>query len=470
MKFPIAWLRAAIALFALAVSATLYRPPQALAETWNLGTGGSYSIATNWNPATVPNGVGASLVFNTLATGSNPDQTDDRTITLDGPKTVGSILFNNDFFTFRNTIATGSGGPLTFDAAGAGPSTINTIGIGTGNNTISVAMVLTDSLSANVGNTSASSPAGSLDLTGTISGTGGFTKSGDGLATFGTGAKTYTGATILNGGRMRISALAHPSMTAGLTVNAGGQLTPITAGTYNFGSNPLLLNGSGPASGPFAIFPGAIRQDTNLAITIGNPIVLQSDSLIHVEGLAQGFLTLTNSISGPGQLTLSGPNSDLDLGTLILLGNNSFSGGTTINGGTIQLTGAAASLGIGNVNVKSASTMFSGASAKLSIQTGVLNAIADTATLSLAGGNMPGIADDGFAELMSGINEFIGALVLGGVPQPPGTYGSTASAATFKNGEYFSGTGIITVIPEPNSAAIALAAAAALVGLRRRSR
>ena len=50
-------------------------------------------------------------------------------------------------------------------------------------------------------------------LTATIGGTGGFTKNGDGLATFGTGTKTYAGPTVLNGGRMRISNAAMPSNT-----------------------------------------------------------------------------------------------------------------------------------------------------------------------------------------------------------------------------------------------------------------
>jgi hypothetical protein len=41
-------------------------------------------------------------------------------------------------------------------------------------------------------------------------------------------------------------------------------------------------------------------------------------------------------------------------------------------------------------------------------------------------------------------NTDITALTLGGVLQPAGTYGSTASPATCKNDIYFSGTGTVT--------------------------
>src|SRR4030095_15391284 len=81
-----------------------------------------------------------------------------------------------------------------------------------------------------------------------------------------------------------------------------------------------------------------------------------------------------------------------------------------------------ASLGRGNVIV-------SGVQTKLTIQTGVLNAIADTAALTLAGGGRLCGADTGFVDLYPGVNEFIGGLVLGNAAQGPGTYGSTLSPA-----------------------------------------
>ena len=88
-----------------------------------------------------------------------------------------------------------------------------------------------------------------------------------------------------------------------------------------------------------------------------------------------------------------------------------------------------------------------GASAisSLVIQSGVANAIGDNAALSLFAGGAAGVADQGYVELGAGIEEAIGALLLEGVMQPTGTYGSSASAATYKLDEYFAGTGMLLV-------------------------
>ena len=109
-----------------------------------------------------------------------------------------------------------------------------------------------------------------------------------------------------------------------------------------------------------------------------------------------------------------------------------------MEGGTLTASGSAATLGGGNVT---------NTGGILTISSGVTNAIADTATLSLMGGGTPGVADIGYLSLGSGINERVAALILGGTTQANGTYGSSASAATFKLNEYFSGAGILTIGP-----------------------
>jgi autotransporter-associated beta strand protein len=451
------------------------------AVIWNLPAGGSWNTAANWNPQTVPNAVGEGATFNNAATASNPAQTGNRSVTLDGAQTVGSIVFNNDAANaFTNSIALGTAGSsLTFDEVDAGPGTINVpAAAGTGNNTISAPMVLNDNLVANVDQTTASSAAGALNLTGAMSGAGGFTKNGPGLATFGTGGKTYTGPTVINGGRIRISSAAHPTANSSFTINAGGQVELITGGTFNFGGNPVNLNGAGATSGFFAQFPGAIRPARATANNITAPIVLQTDTLLHMQATAgigagatpsNGNITIQGVISGPGKLTFTAPNSDADQGHLIISRNNTYTGGTLVAGGQLQVTGALAKLGTGDVTVDNASSPLSIARLALALDT--TDAIDDAATLILAGGGAPGVADQNYASLGDGINEIVGGLILGGVAQPDGTYGATGSGATFINDEYFTGTGIISVaVPEPASLSLLGIAAAACIRRRARPR
>jgi len=135
-------------------------------------------------------------------------------------------------------------------------------------------------------------------------------------------------------------------------------------------------------------------------------------------------------------------------GTLQLSGTETYTGGTTVAAGLLTLSGASAKLGTSNVTVQGTT-----AGTALQIQSGVTNAIVNTATLSLLGGGTAGVADRGYIDLGAGINETVNMLLLNGVVQGPGTYGSSASSATFKINEYFAGSGIVTVlIPEPAAA------------------
>jgi CSLREA domain-containing protein len=174
-------------------------------------------------------------------------------------------------------------------------------------------------------------------------------------------------------------------------------------------------------------------------ITIGNAVVLQSDSLINISTSTIGgsrTLTFAQTVSGPGRLTLDPPGTNSNAGTLSLEAANTYSGGTTINGGQLLLNKPAASLGSGDVIVVSGS---------LKIDSAVANAIEDKAAVSLAGGGTAGAADLGYIELGPGVNETVGVLKLNGVPQVAGTYGSSSSSATHKNDEFFAGSGILTV-------------------------
>ena len=171
-------------------------------------------------------------------------------------------------------------------------------------------------------------------------------------------------------------------------------------------------------------------------------------------------MSITAAIIGTGGFTKAGA------GALQFSGANTFVGATTVSGGLLTLSGAAAKCGSGNVIVQP-----SVSGSELQIQSGVQNAIADTATLSLSNGVVVTsglgalVAGGATVDLGTGINEKVQSLLLNGVTQGPGTYGSSSSSAMFKNDAFFSGTGVVTVtVPEPASVSLWLMAMMGFIG------
>ena len=449
--------RIPLCLAASAAALLLNIAPAAKAETFNKTSGtNTWNSTANWVEATIPNAVDAIAIFDS--------PTAARTINLDTVITVGSITFNINA-NFTNLLQNGTGGSLTLDAAGAGPATITTDGTTTSLITLSASQTWLDSVTVNTISATSTSAAGALTMTGTVGGAGGLTKAGIGTLTLATAAKTYTGPTFVNAGRLRLSALGSPALSSSVTVASGGQITFTGAnGTFTLGASDLNLNGSG-----LTTFPGAIRAD-QVGSIIPNAVVLQSNSSINVPG-ATTTLTLQGTVSGLGRLEVGTlPGDPLNQGTLTLAGNNSYLGGTTVTQGTLIVSGSLTDLGAGNVMVDGISTGPGGsvANGKLTIHSGVINAIDDFATLILTGGSGVGAADGGFVNLGAGIDETVAGLVLCGTAQGIGTYGSTASLAAFQNDEYFAGTGIVTVVPEPGTAAVLIGGLGLLLGRSRR--
>jgi len=442
---------------AMAALLSVYAPRVDAAAYVPMSGSASWNNANDWNPPGMPDAINASADF--------PSPTAARTITLDAPITMGTITFENDT-SFTNALSDGTGGSLTLGSSAVG-ATIAANGSGTGLTTISATMAVNGPLTVNVANTVGlgSAAGSSLSLTGAMNGAGGLTKTGDGVLTIaaipGTtnATKNYTGPTNVNAGRLRFSPIGAPSVSSGMTVAAGGQLFLIPSGASNdfaFGTTTLTLNGLGlPPTNPYALSgtgQGALRFDPSstaataqITWTSNNRIVLAAPSALWVGQNSTDLASFAalNIVSGSGSLVKLGP------GILFLNASNSYSGGTTVSEGSAVAGAINGALGTGTVVVENTAI-------KLSLQTGVLNAIADSSTLVLAGGGAVGTADAGFAELQAGVNEVVAGLVLGTVAQPFGTYGSSSSNATFKNDEYFTGPGIVTVIPEPAAAFLLL--------------
>jgi fibronectin-binding autotransporter adhesin len=119
------------------------------------------------------------------------------------------------------------------------------------------------------------------------------------------GANTYTGGTAVNGGALQISADANLGNGAGALAFDGGTLQNTASFTSSRG---VTLNTGG----------GAFQTDADL--------------------------TLSGLVSGIGGMVKTGSS------TLALTANNTYSGGTTISGGTLQLgNGGASGSIVGNV-------------------------------------------------------------------------------------------------------------------------
>jgi autotransporter-associated beta strand protein len=418
-------------------------PPQSTSPKGGINTflpttSATWNLASNWDSNLIPNASDEIVVFNS--------PTAAQTVTLDGAKTVGTMSVTNNTVNVW-TLAAGTGGPLTFDVGGGNASL--TIG-GTGNvvNVISVATVLNDTLNLAITDTATASVTGALQITGGISGAGGVVKSGDGRVSFATNAKTYTGSTTINAGILRTSLAGIPNATSGVTVNAGGQLllgATASGQTLQFGASTatvVTLNGDGPTAGS-----GALANVGN-STTMSNNISLASDSTIS----SSNALTLTGAISGAGRLTKTGG------ATLALNVANTYSGGTTVALGSAALiANNDGALGTGNVDINATGGV------RLTLQGGLTNNyISDNATLSLANGAQANL------NYALGGTDVVGGLVLGGAAQlAPGTYGSAASGAMFQFDAFFTGTGTLTLIPEPSTWVMTIMGAGLLMSVQR---
>jgi autotransporter-associated beta strand protein len=148
----------------------------------------------------------------------------------------------------------------------------------------------------------------STAFAGSISGSGGLTKTGTGTLTL-TGTNSFSGAMTLENGTLITATLA-----------SSGISSPLGSGSQ------IVLGGSG-TTGELS-YTGALPATTNRAITLnagGGSILLSAADL-----------TLGGNIGGSGGLTKIGA------GVLVLSGSNNFAGTTTVSTGTLRLAGGAA--------------------------------------------------------------------------------------------------------------------------------
>lgn len=378
-----------------------------------LGTGTTLFISSDSNLGATP----ATLTFNGGTLDTTAAITSARSITLNN---AGGTIKSDAALALSGTIS-GTGG-LTKE--GTGTLTLSGSNTYTGNTTIN-----TGALQIGSGGTTGSLVSDILNNTslifnrnnaytygGVISGEGSLTQAGTAASvTTLTGNNTYTGGTTISSGTLQLGDGGTSGSVAGnITNNAtlafnhsdaiayGGQISG-TGSVIQAGSGNLTLSGTNLYSGGTQVNAGtlSVAADSNLGAASGG-LTLNGGTLATTAGMASArgvtlgaaggtvdtaaALSLSGNITGTGSLTKTGA------GTLILSGTNGYTGGTTVNEGTVAITtdanlgGAAGALTLNGGTLSNNAAITSSRVVTLGSNNGTVNSNADLALNGVIGG------------------------------------------------------------------------------------
>jgi fibronectin-binding autotransporter adhesin len=197
-------------------------------------------------------------------------------------------------------------------------------------------------------------------FSGTIAGTGAYTKVGAGTQVLSGAANSYSGATTVGGGTLQVSTLANSNSNS--SIGSGSSVVLTSGGVLDYTGSTVAIN-------------------RGVALSSGN-------GGIGVSNAATG-LTLSGAITGTGNLIKSG------LGTLTLTGANTYNGATSVSAGTLELARTG-----GTATLPSTTSVAVGENAVLLISQS--NQVNNSATVSLSGGTIT--RGSGVSEVFGSLN------------------------------------------------------------------
>ncbi len=250
---------------------------------WLPVTAGNYSWTNtaNWLGGVVPNAAGVVVKVTNNISGS-------QTVTLDSVVTLGQLLLGATNSASGFLVRNGSNGSLKFDVP-SGPALIQKTGSGA--DEIASSIMLVDQLVVSNGT------AGSLKISGAISGTNDLVKTGPGLLTL-SGTNLFTGGVTVSNGVLALDAtgsLACPKVE----VKTGARFDVSTqSGNYSLGTGQIL-GGNGVVVGGLTVngtlTPGSSIGSLSItgAVTLaaGGQLVCEMNSTNNVPGVNNDYFT-----------------------------------------------------------------------------------------------------------------------------------------------------------------------------------
>ncbi len=298
--------------------------------TWTYNGSGSWGTGSNWSGGLLP-----SSGTVTLGSPSGPV-----TVTLDGYRTAGALVFNgaNGY-----TLSQGSGGALTLGTTAGGSITVNN-----GSHIISAPLQMAGNLSIGVASGAALTLSGAVSESAT--GTS-FTFNGPGTLNY-SAVGTFTGNTRVNGGTLNLTGGylpggANENVLSATVVQSGGSNVVSPAGYYNAlyvdsGATYTLSGGQLSANAEWVSYDASAAfvqtGGTNTAANFLNIGAFETATYTLSGGLLSANTEEVGAMGTPYSSTIT-QSGGTNLATTLYLGYGSFAnyyltGGTSGGAGT----------------------------------------------------------------------------------------------------------------------------------------